>query len=352
VARIVMVAFGVLLGLAALEVALRLASARGGATLDSIAGRPPPAAGAELRLGDMIRPVANDRIVYELRPNLRGRFAAAEVATNSLGMRSPERPLAKTPGTFRIVGIGDSVMFGWGVEENDTYLARLERALGSRFPERRFEVWNLAVPGYGAVQEVAALQQKIDALSPDLLVVGWVGNDMDLPNFLARRPAVWSLDRSFLFDFVAHRRALSGVASAAEGGLFDVPIDGTTRRHALPPDSLPARDRGLVGWENMSEAYRQLIAMARERRIPAVVVFVGGPRFFEEFCKQQGFLVVEAHHAFLAYEAAHHVDRHVALALSPTDPHPNAIGHRLIEETLLAGLLASHALEAEGVRLH
>jgi len=350
VTRIVVAVFGVVLALGALEVELRLASARGGDALDAIVGRARPAAGADLSLRDMIRPVANDRIVYELRPNLRGRFVGTDVVTNSLGMRSPERPLAKTPGTFRIVGIGDSVMFGWGVEANDTYLASLERDLGSRSPERRFEVWNLAVPGYGAVQEVAALREQIDVLTPDLLVAGWVGNDMDLPNFLATRPPVWSLDRSFLVDFVARRWASSGAAPAEDGGLFEVPIDEATRRHVLARDAVPARYRPLVGWDNMIAAYRELIEMARERRIPAVVVFVGGPRFFEELCAKQGFLVFEAHHAFLAYEAAHHVDRHVALTLSPTDPHPNAIGHGLIEETLLGGLLSSHALDAAARR--
>jgi lysophospholipase L1-like esterase len=347
VARIVLAAFGVVVALAALELELRLASARGGGSLDATVGRPAPAPGAELQLGDMIRPVANDRIVYELRPDLRGRFIGAEVATNSLGMRSEERALAKASGVFRIVGIGDSVMFGWGVDAKETYLARLEKDLGGRFPQRRFEVWNLGVPGYNSVQEVSALREKIDALGPDLLVIGWVGNDMDLPNFLATPPPVWSLDRSFLFEFVARRWAISGAPSTPDDGLYEVPLDEATRRHKLAPDALPARYRPLVGWDNMTAAYRELHAMAHERRIPAVVVFIGGPRFFEELCAKEGFVVVEAQHAFLGYEAVHHVDRHVALTLSPTDPHPNAIGHGLIEEALIGRLLAVHALDRE-----
>jgi hypothetical protein len=63
------------------------------------------------------------------------------------------------------------------------------------------------------VQEVAALREQIDVLTPDLLVAGWVGNDMDLPNFLATRPLIWSVHRSFLVDFVARRWASSGDAA-------------------------------------------------------------------------------------------------------------------------------------------
>ena len=340
--RLLLAVLGIAAALAALEIGVRLVSARAGGSIEAIIGRRAPPPGAELHLGDMIRPAANELVVYELRPNLRGRFLGRDVAINALGMRMGERPLAKPEGTFRIVGIGDSVMFGWGVDEAETYLSRLEHDLGTRFPDRRFEAWNLAVPGYNAVQEVAALGDKIDALDPDLLVVGWVGNDMDLPNFLTAPSPVWSLDRSFLLDMIFQRWSSSEQTTAA--GLFEVPVDETTRRHALAPDSLPARYRPLVGLDNMNAAYRRLLSIAEERRIPAVVVFIGGPRWFVERCAKQGFIVVEAQHEILRYEAEHHVDRHVALQLSPSDPHPNAIGHALIEQALVARLVTADAL--------
>jgi len=54
--------------------------------------------------------------------------------------------------------------------------------------------------------------------------------------------------------------------------------------------------------------------------------------------------VVESQHLVLRYEKEHNIDRHVALQLSRTDPHPNAIGHSLIAESLLQILVESGAL--------
>src|SRR5438093_367432 len=249
--RSLIAASGCLCAIACLEVAIRVATAWKRVDLASIAKRPVRANGADLVLGDIIRPNPNDRIVYELRPGFRGRFLGQDLAINSLGMRSPERPLAKRRGTFRVVGIGDSVMFGWGVAAAETYLSILERDLEARFAGRRFEVWNLAVPGYNSVQEVESFAEKVDRLEPDLVIVGWVGNDMDLPNFLAEPPDPWSLRRFFLLDLVESR---VGVPGGREGssGLFEVPADPGTKRLAMPPDDIPPRYRPLVGWDNMA----------------------------------------------------------------------------------------------------
>src|SRR5437870_1072339 len=86
-----------------LELATRVVTAWRATDLDAIRNRPPPTPGGELQLGDIIRPHGDDRIVYELRPGVRGRFLGQELSINSLGMRGPERQLDKSAGTFRIV---------------------------------------------------------------------------------------------------------------------------------------------------------------------------------------------------------------------------------------------------------
>jgi lysophospholipase L1-like esterase len=260
-------------------------------------------------------------------------------------MRGPERPLAKAPGVFRIVGIGDSVMFGWGVAEEDGYLAVVERELARRFPGRRLEAWNLAVPGYNAVQEVESFARKADLLRPDLLVVGWVGNDADLPNFLAERARPWALDGSFLWAF-ASRRWRADDGRVAGIGLFEAPIDETTHRYVQRREDVPRRYWPLVGRDNMMDAYRRLARLTKERGIPVAVVFGAGPRAFKSFCEELGFLVVESQHRVLRYEQEHGVDRYTALRLSRTDPHPNERGHELIAESLIEAIAARGAIRS------
>jgi hypothetical protein len=91
---------------------------------------------------------------------LRGEFDTT-VRSNQLGFRGP--PLRPRPDdVVRYVVLGDSYAFGWGVEEDSTYAARLERMLLATAPEGlRFEVSNAALPGFGTFQRLRALESVL-----------------------------------------------------------------------------------------------------------------------------------------------------------------------------------------------
>jgi acetyltransferase AlgX (SGNH hydrolase-like protein) len=111
-------------------------------------------------------------------PFFRGRIRLDEhtvrVETNSLGFRDREYTAA-TGDTFRILGLGDSFAFGVGVEDEETYLARIESALR----ERRVDVVNAGLVGAGPDTEARLLEAAGPGLQPDLLLLGfYVGNDL------------------------------------------------------------------------------------------------------------------------------------------------------------------------------
>lgn len=113
-----------------------------------------------------------------LAANYDGWFAGVPAHTNSLGFRdNREYPLAKSPGTFRILVLGDSVTFGHGALYETSYPYLLEQQLRAWRPEVKWEVWNLGVPGYNTAQELAQLRQVGDRYHPDLVVVGFYLND-------------------------------------------------------------------------------------------------------------------------------------------------------------------------------
>jgi lysophospholipase L1-like esterase len=345
--------------LLALEVAVRVVSVFDRNYLDELAAPRARDADRELALGDLVRQNADDSIVYELRPGVRGRFLGAPVAINSLGMRDRERTPAKAPETLRIVGLGDSLMFGWGVRQDETFLALLEKALNERSSKPSVEVWNLAVPGYNSVQEVATFAAKADLIQPDLVIVNWVGNDMDLPNFLADRPDVYSLRRSFLFECVRRRwRAWRG-KRVSSSTLVPVPFDESSRLPKLRPEEVPARYRPLLGTENMLQALDRLAGLAREHGIRPIVLFdwnspQADPTKAEshyssriavkEWCAARGYQIVDTEERVLRYLQSHDLDVS-ALWLSSSDPHPSALRHRLIAEELIAALVQSGAIQ-------
>ena len=76
--------------------------------------------------------VVDEAVGYVLTPNFNGVLKRPEfrhtAETNSVGLRGPE-PRPRQRNTFRIVCLGDSMTWGFGVQASDTFAARLERTL-------------------------------------------------------------------------------------------------------------------------------------------------------------------------------------------------------------------------------
>ena len=108
-----------------------------------------------------------------LSPGFSGTISRAEfdapVRIGSFGVRG-EGPGPRTDSTFRILTLGDSQTFGFGVLDDQTYSVHLERILGTRFPSLDVEVVNAGVPGYGTVDEVIWLRERAHEVDPDLIV--------------------------------------------------------------------------------------------------------------------------------------------------------------------------------------
>ena len=74
--------------------------------------------------------------------------------------------------------LGDSVTFGHGSVYEHTYPLLLEQRLKAWRPTVDWQVWNLGVPGYNTSQELAYLLEAGPSFHPDLVVVGFYGNDV------------------------------------------------------------------------------------------------------------------------------------------------------------------------------
>ncbi len=118
--------------------------------------------------------------VYVLRPGFRGKTSyGIPLSINALGFRGPEVTAARRSGMFRILLLGDSICFGAGIRQEETFAAVLERALNGRGDGVAYEVLNLGTSGYNSTQEMNLLRMRGLALSPDLVVVAFFSNDID-----------------------------------------------------------------------------------------------------------------------------------------------------------------------------
>ena len=89
------------------------------------------------------------------------------VSTNSIGLRSPEIRSKKPE--IRIVCLGDSVTFGWGVAEEDSYPRLLENILAQEGYD--VEVINAGVPAMKPNHIAKWSEQHLRDLNPDIILI-------------------------------------------------------------------------------------------------------------------------------------------------------------------------------------
>jgi lysophospholipase L1-like esterase len=97
-------------------------------------------------------------------------FEGKTYAINSHGCRGPEIDEEKR--AQRVVLIGNSCLFGWGVSYDKSVAGQLQASLGADY-----EVINGAIPGYSSWQGRGFYESELTALEPDLVVIMFGWND-------------------------------------------------------------------------------------------------------------------------------------------------------------------------------
>jgi len=96
---------------------------------------------------------------------------------NSLGYRGPVRPRKKAQGTFRIIALGDSHIYGMGVVTDQTIPAHLEKEIASR--GRSLEVLNFGVGGFTLEDCIDQFRHFAYQWEPDLVLLFIESRDLD-----------------------------------------------------------------------------------------------------------------------------------------------------------------------------
>jgi lysophospholipase L1-like esterase len=199
--------------------------------------------------------IADGELIYRHRPGLRARYQGVEVAINELGFR--DRPLTRRePGELRIMLLGDSTVFGWGVAAEDTFGASLEHRLG-RLLARPVRAVNTGVGSYNTDQQLGVLRRYADVVEPDIVLLLYSQNDVNQRGWriahaeglaqTVRRLA----GRSWLYRLLQHARHYGGL--------------GPTR------DPTPI-DRSAPGWRSSMRALAAVADHCRARKIPFVAM--------------------------------------------------------------------------------
>ena len=291
-------------------------------------------------------------LMWRLKPNLHQAYwDFTVVSTNAQHLRH-EGPLQpKTPGTFRIVSLGDSVTFGyrvppvWPEKPKDfnpdwvPYPTLLEKTLRAANPARKIEVITMAVPGYTSHQGLAWLRRDIDKLQPDLVTVSFGWNDAsfsDVPDRKAIRTDWYVVATRWM---IVHSQAFAHVTKCL-------------RAKQSPGTAIP-RPVPRVSQQDYVNNFRRMIGLARAREAGVVVIaapyrdrttnppeaeLMGAYRAsLRSFAQQYGISYLEV---VELTEAAHESNQGWFGELI----HPNHMGHRLMASELLKFMRSNRML--------
>ena len=298
--------------------------------------------GEKVKFGQMIKFSKNPKIIYELLPNLSVTFKNQAVNTNASGFRGEMYPTEKSETTRRVIGIGDSQMFGWGVKDEESYLSVLSDSLNHN-SRCSWEVINTGVPGYNTVMEVETLRERGLPYQPDYVVVGYIGNDFALPNFIREEQNYFSFRKIFTIDYFMN--------NIKPINLKKTPLDQERKTFESQPSKVPPEYKDMVGKKAVINALEDLKEMSDAHDF-SVILFMDNwerkhnkeEKLIIRTCNHLGFKVLFGYDLWTDYTEKHNIaDPKNARFLSKTDPHASvsshkatgqALFHMIMEETL------------------
>ncbi|MEM1452057.1 MAG: SGNH/GDSL hydrolase family protein [Planctomycetota bacterium] len=342
--RLVLLA-AVLLSPLVAEGAVRLAGVEG-VVLHRQSGR--LMRGAKEPLPHQPRPNASATVEYRERDGTLLR--RARMTVNGEGYRGPIAGPIVDDRRPRIVCLGDSHTFGWGVDDGEPWPRVLEARLRAGSATEA-EVLNLGVDGFASTEEVVWLRREGLPRSPDVVLWQWFVNDLQLGGDNDERPpwkrsmARWT--SPWMGGWIGQLRRVSRIADQGLQAVHArlVQTRGHFENVAASLDHLEAWERArtavLQGREETDAAGARFVVVAFPLLVRDGDTFASRPvdvRVIDAL-REHGIECIDLG-VLLPAERARE------LRNSDIDYHPSALGHRLAAEAVARELRSRGQLES------
>lgn len=168
------------------------------------------------------------------------------VSTDENGLRAPIHGVETSPGRTRVMTLGCSTTFGWGVDDDQSWPAQLERLFGEE--GRPVEVVNGAQKGHTSFQGLWMWDTVLAKYRPDVVVFGYIVQDARSVAYSDRSQAMLQRDNEFLKRNLLYRmRTYIGLRELVDRFRIeakDAPSEGKVYR--VPPEEYVENIRGFA----------------------------------------------------------------------------------------------------------
>lgn len=297
--------------------------------------------------------VSSGSRIFQNKPGVDLELATFRFATNAVGLRSaePGAELAPPGDGPRLLFLGDSVTLGWGVDDEHTWIRRLEREVGSpdQGPDPSpVQCLNAGHLQYNTVQQADLLEVLGPALAPDAVVVTFVTNDLTDDPFATyqtlmaavaeAQAAPSGLGESLQREWAELRgwfHGLRGLVEFRRNLANEAPAD-------VPTTELTEVPGYGEGWERVRSGLERIAATCDALGVPMIVFDHGVPRVdaVRAWCERNGRPWYDL--TFTEDEWAE------GLRNSPADAHANERGNELLFRKARAALIHEGLISAGG----
>jgi len=310
---------------------------------------PPPESGSEIRVPDEILAKKTARPNPLILPDawkkrdvkVPGAYAAhywhgVLFVQNADGMRWILPFPEKRADTYRVMVVGDSLTYGYGLPEEDRFSSLLNDEMGRDF---RIEFINLGVPGHQSEDILRVIRKYLPILQPDLVLYAICLND-----FLPSGRGQYANDYNFPLPetiksaLIAHTRA---------GAFLSDAYDRALRRLHLRGDFFDDILRDFEGYQQrFGRDVQEINSAVRQAGLPPLVGLVvdqfpeyGGRGYriahvAEHYLTQAGAEVIPTENFYRAYHGRQ-------MYISKWEGHPDEVANS-IWATMISRHLRAH----------
>jgi lysophospholipase L1-like esterase len=288
----------------------------------------------------------DNRFAY-IHPALyKGRFEGVDVSINSHGFRAPEWQVMKPTGVYRLMILGDSVVFGWGAPQDSIFPARLQHKYAAE--GRAVEVIAAGVGSWNTRTEYEYLKAAGFGFEPDAILLVVTNNDV-VPDLVGRT----EVEKSLLAADQAEVSGMRGLPARAWRAAGKRSFVLSHVQYFLRKKSEASRSSVVVPdsprWRDAEAALGGIIEACRVRRIQLVACLytcdsmIAGDAVLSLYRRR---LEAAGIPFFTVPEA---VLRDGRYRNSFVDGHANSRGHRLIAERVYGEMASLVTWSLEGI---
>jgi lysophospholipase L1-like esterase len=275
----------------------------------------------------------NAAIGIEHIPLKKAKLQNIEIKINSVGFRDKEYLVPKPKDVYRIIVLGSSLTFGWGVAEEKSYVSLVERWLEGETGKKKIEIINTSVCNYNSVRKIEAFFEKSLVFEPDMIILSFFINDAE--NLQAKRG-------SFLL-----RNSQLAV-------LLWTRYHQVIRRIGITEDIVNYYKKlysdDSEGWLRCQQSMKDLANYSKENQLVVLLTMIPEIHNLQNYPYKDIHAIMrrkaaELNFSFLDfYDALKNVEAHKIWAMRG-DPHPNEKGHLIMARFLYNYLIHNRPWE-------